>query len=193
MKGEEHLPGMLWLPYATTRQQRTGLLRWLQAPSDSGLLLQAVSMEELFEYSIRTELILKRLQRQNKDLVTQGWRVCKRTEKGKKGVRLVLTIDYTPSLEVLKRLDWKPTFGMGLAELTLFSSRTRTRLPRALLRWSRCEGKQNDEKVIMSLSPTVYKAIPTELDLHGEGVTTVQRMTGEVVSDINLIHATLVS
>lgn len=47
------------------------------------------------------------------------------TEKEKKGVRLVLTIDYTPSLEVLKRLDWKPAIGMGLAELTIFSSRTR--------------------------------------------------------------------
>lgn len=66
-------------------------------------------------------------------------------------------------------------------------------MPRALLRWSRCEEKQNDEKVIMSLSPTVYKAIPLEPDLLGEGVTTVQRMTGEVVSDINLIHANLVS
>lgn len=67
---------------------------------------------------------------------------------------MVLTIDYTPSLEVLKRLDWKPAIGMGLAELTLFCSRTRA-----------------------------------EADLHSEGVTTVQRITIEMVSDINLIHA----
>lgn len=29
------LPGMLWLPYARTRQQRTGWLRWLQATAVS--------------------------------------------------------------------------------------------------------------------------------------------------------------
>lgn len=52
---------------------------------------------------MEAELILKRLQRQNKDLVTQGWRVFKHTEKEKKGVRLVLTIDYTPRLEVQKK------------------------------------------------------------------------------------------
>lgn len=67
---------------------------------------------------VDSELILKRLLRLNKDLVTQG------APRRRRRVRLVVTID-TPSLEVLRKLDWKAAIGMGLADFTLFSSRTR--------------------------------------------------------------------
>lgn len=74
-----------------------------------GLRLKTVSMEYKKVVAwipgppVQTESILKRLQRQNKDMVTQGQRVFEPTEK-EKGIRLVLTVD-TPNLEVLKRLS----------------------------------------------------------------------------------------
>lgn len=96
---------------------------------DDGCKLKAVEVKDLLEYKkvaaqipgppVESELIMKRLQRQNPDLATLRWRITERKEVEEKDVHLVLTLD-TASLEILEnKYAWRPAYGMGEAEFTL--------------------------------------------------------------------------
>lgn len=90
---------MLWLPRARTTLRKDDWSRWFPDSTRQSLQLKSASVDELLEYKKiavwipgpvgETELFLKRLQRQNKDMVALGlWEGLERTEIRVKKINL---------------------------------------------------------------------------------------------------------
>lgn len=93
---------------------------------------KAVSLDDLLEYkkviawipglTDDNDAIFKMLERHNPGLKTNGWRVFERKVEGRKGVRLVLTMD-TGSISALEKLGMRPAIGLGEATFTVATPR----------------------------------------------------------------------